>query len=92
MSKVEFDPKKNEINLAKHGISLARAAEFQPLLVKFDHRFEYGERRMLAFGFIDSVAHCLCFVERSGVVRAISLRRAHEKELKRHVEENEKSH
>ena len=91
MAVIEFDPKKNAINLAKHGISLERAADMEPMLVKYDQRFEYGEERMLLYGYIDSIPHCLCYVERSGVVRAISLRRMHQKEFSRHVKED-KSH
>ena len=74
MAEIEFDPKKNAINIAKHGISLERAVEIEPMLVKDDLRFDYGEERMLLYGFINGEPHCLCYVERSGVVRAISLR------------------
>ena len=85
MAAIEFDPKKNAINLAKHGISLARAAAIVPMLVKYDLRFVYGEERLLLYGYIDGTPHCLCYVERAGVIRAISLRRMHQKEFMRHV-------
>ena len=85
MAAIEFDPKKNAINIAKHGISLERAAEIKPMLVKYDRRFEYGEERLLLYGYIEEAPHCLCYVERSGILRAISLRRMHQKEFNRHV-------
>ena len=85
MDEIEFDPKKNAINIAKHGISLERAGEIKPMLVKYDRRFDYGEERMNLFGYIDDAPHCLCYVERAGVIRAISLRRMHQKEFRRHV-------
>ena len=88
MAEIEFDPRKNAINIAKHGISLERAGEIEPMLVKYDRRFEYGEERMLLYGYIEGAPHCLCYVERSGVVRAISLRRMHLKEFSRHVKES----
>lgn len=49
-----------------------------------DARTDYGEHRFRAFGFIDDVAHCLAFTLRGEIVRAISLRRAHSKEMKRY--------
>ncbi len=89
---IEFDPKKDALNVAKHSVSLARAVDFDPVLVKFDRRFDYGEQRVIAYGFIDGAAYCLCYVERSGTVRAISLRRARLKELSRNVQENKNNH
>ncbi|KAF0115763.1 MAG: hypothetical protein FD163_2094 [Hyphomonadaceae bacterium] len=83
--KIEFDPIKNEINVEKHGISLERAMDLEILRVVFDIRNEYGEERMLGFGLIDDKPHCICFTERKGTIRVISLRRAHEKEYKRYV-------
>ena len=85
MAAIEFDAKKNAINLAKHGISLERATAIMPLLVMYDLRFNYGEDRLLLYGYIDGAPHCLCYVERSGIIRAISLRRMHQKEFMCHV-------
>lgn len=81
---IEFDPAKDAANRAKHGISLARSAEMNMRVVVEDDRTDYGERRFRAFGFIDDVPHCLAFTVRGETVRAISLRRAHTKEMKRH--------
>lgn len=77
---ITFDPDKDAVNRAKHGLSLSLAAD---ALVE-DDRFDYGETRYRAFGFIDGVAHCLVFTLRGEDVRVISLRRAHAKELLRH--------
>lgn len=82
---IEFDPAKDAANLAKHGRSLARAADMDIAVVVEDDRFDYGERRYRAFGEIDGAWHCLAFAVRGTVVRAISLRRAHEREIRRHV-------
>ena len=81
---IEFDPAKDETNRLKHGVSLARAGDMDMRAVIEDERADYGERRFRAFGFIDGVAHSLAFTLRGGVLRAISLRRAHSKEMKRH--------
>ncbi len=80
---LEFDPAKDEANIAKHGISLARAADLDVLVRILDDRFEEDRRR--AYGVIDGEAYCLAYTMRDGQVRAISLRRAHAKEMRRHV-------
>ncbi len=82
---IVFDPVKDRANQAKHGISLARAKDIEIEAVIADDRFDYGERRYRAFGLIDSLAHCLVFAVQDSTVRAISLRRAHKKEMRRHV-------
>jgi uncharacterized protein len=55
--------------------------EFEP---PYPIAVEYGEIRYRAFGTIDGVLHFLAFTYRSGVLRAISLRRANRREAKRH--------
>jgi len=80
---IEFDPAKDAANIEKHGISLARAADLEVLAVLTDGRFT--EQRRRAYGLIDGKAHCLAYTVRNGRVRAISLRRAHEKEMRRYV-------
>ena len=39
---VEFDPAKEEINLSKHGISLARWVDLDIKVAFVDHRYDYG--------------------------------------------------
>ena len=56
---LDFDPAKDEINVAKHGISLVRAADIEIVALIEDKRFDYGETRFRAFGTIDGEAHCL---------------------------------
>jgi uncharacterized DUF497 family protein len=82
---IEFDPAKDKTNVAKHGISLSRATEFEILAFIEDDRREYRETRYRAWGLIDDMPHCLVFTIRRGQVRAISLRRAHKKEIDRYV-------
>ena len=80
-----FDPTKDAINLAKHGVSLARWVDLDVFAVVNDDRFEYGEPRYRGYGLIDGLAYCLVFTIRDGQYRPISLRRAHAKEMKRHA-------
>ena len=81
MSGLEFDPDKDAANVAKHGISLSRATELELLARVMDDRF--AERRFRAYGLIDGALHCLAYTLRGEMLRAISLRRAHWKELHR---------
>lgn len=78
---LEFDPEKDAGNIAKHGISLARADALEVLVRVEDGRFT--ERRFRAYGLIDGALYCLAYTVRGDAVRAISLRRAHWKELRR---------
>ena len=85
---VEFDAEKDALNIAKHGVSLSRAVDLEILAFIEDDRGEYGETRFRAWGLIDGNAYCLAFTHRGDKVRAISLRRAHKKEMDRYVSQN----
>lgn len=80
----DFDPAKDAINHAKHGISLARWVDLRVRSIIRDGRFDYGEYRFRAYGYIDGLAYCLVFTYRDRL-RPISLRRAHDKEMRRHA-------
>lgn len=82
---LELDPTKDETNIRKHGISLSRALEVQLLAVKPDDRHDYGETRYQGYGLLDEQYVCLVFTYRGSAIRPISLRRAHQKEIRRHV-------
>lgn len=81
---IEFDPAKDAANVLKHGISLARAADLDVrIFVSDSSRFD--EPRYRLYGLIDGHWHCLVAADRGTSVRAISLRRAGPKEVKRYV-------
>lgn len=82
---IEFDPAKDAANIAKHGISLARAADMEVFARVFDGR--YTEPRLRADGLIDEFPYCLAYTAVRGVMRAISLRRTHLPEFNRYVPE-----
>jgi uncharacterized protein len=83
---IEFDSDKDQVNLAKHGISLAAAAQLDlnAALVVADERHDWGERRFRALGPIGGRLHVLAFTMRGGTLRAISLRKANPKEQRRY--------
>ncbi len=84
--KVEFDPSKDEANLAKHGISLQAAIRFDwdLALEREDDRFDYGELRFVAIGLIDNRLHVMAFTDGTDddAVRVISLRPAEKHEAR----------
>ena len=86
---IEFDPAKDVLNHAKHGIGLAAAQGFDMdrALVAPDVREDYGEDRWTAVGFIDVTLHVLVFTERDGRLRPISLRKAEKSEVRNYVEQ-----
>ena len=86
--KIEFDADKDAANRTKHGLSLADAErmEFDTARYVRDDRYAYGEDRFQAHGLIDGRLHVLAFTMRGEVLRAISLRRANPREVKRYDE------
>jgi uncharacterized DUF497 family protein len=78
--RIEFDPDKDRINLARHGgLSLADAgkANWDEALYFPDHRFPYGEERICAYV---PIGERLCHVTFKELgedwIRVISVRHA----------------
>lgn len=86
--RVEFDPAKDAINQAKHGVSLALASmlEWEDALVWVDERHDYGELRMIALAPETNILYYVAFVDRGNSRRIISLRRANRREVKHYVQ------
>ena len=80
--KITFDPKKDAANKRKHGVSLARAVDFDfdAAYIKVDDRSEYGEVRYRAISFLDARLFTLIFTETDVGIRVISLRKAERSE------------
>ena len=79
---IEFDPAKKEANIAKHGVDMASAEqfEFDTALVTVDTGQSYGEIRYIAIGYVKERLHVLAFTKRGLKVRVISLRKANKRE------------
>lgn len=84
--KIEFDPAKDAINRAKHGISLSEAEkiDWDTVIAKADSRRNYGEPRQIGYGLLDRRLHCVVFVNHGPVFRVISLRKANRREVTRY--------
>jgi len=81
-----FDPAKDAVNLAKHGISLAEAArlDWDNALVSPDDRRAYGELRQVALAPMDGRLWVVVFTDRPEGRRVISLRKANLREYRRY--------
>jgi uncharacterized protein len=86
--RIEFDPAKDALNRARHGVSLklARELDWDAALVWIDDRFDYDELRMIALAPKTNTLYYVAFLERGDHRRIISLRRATRREVKHYVE------
>jgi uncharacterized DUF497 family protein len=85
---VTFDPAKDAINIALHGISLVRANDFDFDSARFDmdDSQDYGESRWNLIGWLDARLYHLTVVFHETSTRAISLRKATKQEHKLYAE------
>ncbi len=76
--KIEYDPRKDAVNRSKHRYSLALAGELDWAheLAWIDKRFEYDECRMNALVPLEDRLYFVAYVDRGGIRRIISLRKA----------------
>lgn len=76
----EWDERKNEENIRKHGLDLGDAEEVfdSPMLVRLDDRRDYGEDRWSGIGVAQGRTVVVVFTERDDgeTIRIISLRKA----------------
>jgi uncharacterized DUF497 family protein len=80
--KFEYDPKKSQANLTKHGIDFATAqALWEGLSLEFTARSEI-ENRFAIIGPIENKLYTCIFTIRDECIRIISCRRSREKEAK----------
>jgi len=85
---IAYDPDKDRLNKAKHGVSLAHAEniDWDLALESLDDRRDYGEDRYVALAPIGSRLFYVVFVDRGMKRRIISLRKANAREVKYYVE------
>ncbi|CAM3584655.1 hypothetical protein CCOS865_03785 [Pseudomonas reidholzensis] len=83
----EWDERKNQINIRKHGIDFSDVPDmFQyPMLILRDDRQHYDEERWIALGWLHALVGVVVYTERRGdVIRIISVRKATRQEAKRY--------
>jgi uncharacterized protein len=86
-----FDPDKDKLNLANHGLSLSFAEKlaWEEAYVWVDSRYPYEELRMIGLVPEGNTLYYVAFVDRGASRRIISLRFAERREVKKYVEINQ---
>lgn len=84
MRRITFHIAKNLINIAKHDMPLtvAMGMDWSSAWVREDTRFDYGEARFAALGFVGRRLHAIVFTIRDGELRVINVRKANARERK----------
>ena len=79
-----FDPKKNDKNLLKHGMTLPACEEAldRPMLTREDTSQDYGEQRFVSLGWAQGKVVVLVWTDRDDGPRLISCREAERHEQK----------
>jgi len=83
---ITFDPAKNDCNIRLRQLSFERTADFDfgTALIDIDRRWNYGETRIVALGYLDGRLHVLCYIEIQTGIRVISFRKANSREVGRY--------
>lgn len=86
---VGFDPEKNARNVAERGLSfdLVNDFDWSRALIVEDDRHNYGELRLLVFGYLRNRLHVAVVTPRDEDLRVISLRRANRKDVRLYEQE-----
>ena len=87
---IEFDARKNDLNIRDRGLSFERAEnfDFETAVFKEDARRDDGEVRFRALGYLDGRVHALVFTESATGIRVISFRKANKREVLTYEQEN----
>ncbi len=85
---VEWDPKKRESNLKKHGIDFVGAVRIfdGPVHQRRDARKDYGEIRIITTGQVEDLVLTVVVTPREAALRVISARRANRDEAREYRE------
>ena len=84
--KFEWDDRKNDENIRKHGIDFADVVEMlnHPMLTHLDTRCDYGEDRWIGIGLLKNIVAVTVYLEWEDeeTIRIISARKATRHESK----------
>ena len=83
--KISYDHAKNDWNIRERGLSFAEVDKFNfTTAVRVeDLRNDYGETRIVAYGFIGNRLYALCYKPLGEIdIRVISFRKANKREEK----------
>ncbi len=87
---LEWDSKKNQINIEKHSIDFDDAYKIfeNPIITKIDDRIDYREKRWIGIGKLEQVIVVLVYTKRDNNIRIISIRKANKIERKIYNEQS----
>ena len=82
MAPFDWDPKKEEENVRRHGVDFTTASEIWDgsVFERVDDRRDYGEVRFVAFGEVEEQILAVVFTWRGMARRIISARKANPRE------------
>ena len=82
---ITFDPAKRDATLAERGLDFVDAGTvLENLRFQWiDDRYDYGEKRIAAIGLLNDRMVVVVWTERGADRHIISMRHAHDKELRR---------
>lgn len=88
---ITYDPAKDARNVEERGLpfALVRDFEWSTALILEDDRFDYGECRYRAMGYIGDRLYVVVFTPRGGAVHVISFRKANKREVKNYDQETQ---
>jgi uncharacterized DUF497 family protein len=74
----EWDERKRQANVRKHGIDFLDVPEIfdSDVVIIPDERFDYGESRFIGIGILKSQVIVVTYTERQNNIRIISARKA----------------
>lgn len=90
MSEVTFewdeDKRQRNLRLRRADFADAERFDFDSAFTEQDLRRDYGEVRLVSTGYLDGRLHVLCWTLRGDRIRVISLRKANDREQKKHTD------
>ena len=74
----EWDERKRQANIKKHGIDFVDVPEIfdSDVVILSDERFDYGETRFIGIGILKKQIIVVAYTERGDNIRIISARKA----------------
>ena len=89
LMEITFDQAKNEKNILERGLSFDQVNDFDFLtaIIVVDARFDYGEVRFRALGWLNSRLVALVFIRCVNGIRIISFRKANKREVRQYEKE-----
>lgn len=83
--RISFDPAKRLKTFQERALDFADVFEvFADVIHEYDdERKDYGERRVICYGYLEDVMIVVCYTERDGVRHVISMRKANDRERKK---------